>query len=273
MPKEVIEICPPISANELTGSTFTDEFNLGLGEALIHLLRLPTRLGSVTAGLVQYSVGGVTLNRLLYSIKPARAGFALDTFDVLNDWTAIDSDANAERRARHSAMGHPWDVFMKDKEVFRTMINEGFERTAGGFVAKKENPRKGLRPVIVWTDTDNQRHVTYEAIADQVSNPLFRQIMKFVRSNLREQLGSIRVGPLSSTVGVYTLAYFSPELREDESIWKPRDSYSDDCSTDQNMGTTQIGVQALRYADYFAKGNFSSKANQYINDNAKQLTA
>ena len=271
MPKEVIEICPPISANELTGSTFTDEYNLGLGEALIHFLRLRTRIGSTTAGVVQYSVGGVALNQLLYSIKPARAAFALDTYDILADWKAIDDDTNTASRARHAVMGHPWDVFMKDKEVFWTMINEGFERTAGGFVPKKENPRKGLKPVMVWTETDSQRHVTYEAIADQVNNPLFRQIMRFVRSNLKEQLGSIRVGPLSSTVGVYTLAYFSPELREDESIWKPRDSYSNDCKQDQNMGTTQIGGQALRYADYFATGNFLSKATQYVNDSVKQF--
>lgn len=269
MPKEVIEICPPISANELTDSTFTDEYNLGLGAAPIHFLRLRTRIGSVTAGLVQYSVGGVALNQLLYSIKPARAALTLDTHDLLNDWTAIDREDNTARRARHADMGHPWDVFMKDKKVFWTMINKGFERTVGGFVAKKENPRKGLKPVMVWTDTNSQRYVTYEAISDQASHPLFHQIMRFVRSNLGEQLGSIRVGPLSSTVGVYTLAYFSPELREDEFIWKPRDSYSDDCKPDQNMGTTQIGVQALRYADYFAKGNFSNKAIQYINDCAK----
>lgn len=171
MAKEVIEICPPITANELTGSTFTDEYNFGLGEALIQFLRLRTNIVSTTAGIVQYNVGGVRLNQLLCSIKSAHAAFALDTFDLLDDWKAIDSDANAERRARHAVMGHPWDVFMKDKEVFWTMINKGFERTAGGFIPKKENPGQGLKPVIVWTDADNQKHVTYEAIVDQVNNP------------------------------------------------------------------------------------------------------
>lgn len=263
MLKEVIEICPPISANQLTGSTFTDEYNLDLGKVPIHFLRLRTRRSLATVGLVQYSVGGVKLNQLLYSIKPARAALKLDTSDVLGDWKAIDSEANAERRARHAVMGHPWDVFMKDKEVFWTMINEGFDGTRGYLVPKEENPRKGLKPVMVWTETDNQRHVTYEAIADQVNNPLFRQIMRFVRSK----------GSLSSTVGVYTLAYFSPELREDESVWKPRDGYGGECTNDQNMGTTQIGVQALRYADYFGKGKFAQEATQYVNDTAKPLGA
>lgn len=272
MPKETIEICPPVSANQLTRSTLEDQHELGLGDALIHFIRLQTKLGTSVAGIVQYSVDGIGLNLLLHTLKPARASFGIDTHDLLNDWEAIDLSANTDRKARHAAMGRCWEVFMKDKEVFWTMIDKVYDHSTNEFILGRENPKKGLKPVMAWTESDGQVHVSYEAISDQPSNPIFRQIRGYLRTHLEEPFSSIGIRPISSVVGVYALAYFSPELRENEDIWKPRDGYGrGERIGTQNMGTTQVGVMTLRYADYFLKGRFIKEATQFVNDTAKPL--
>lgn len=252
-------ICPPISANELLGTTLPDPYNYDLpfGIRPIHFYKMRGRNAVHIIGVQEGYIGGRQINQLLRTIKPEKAALAWDILDLLNDWIVIDRPENEARRKRHEEMGECWQAFSRDKMMFWDLINSALIRDG---VAKwrEEDPNVGAKGVIWWRiNDDSTKEAVFAQIASQAKSMALKSI---IRSHLTK---GEKPQLLSTTLGVWLLAYFSPEIRSDESVWKPRDSYNPG-SVDQNMGTTQVGVMTLRYAEHFLGGKFIPAAEEYI---------
>ena len=216
-------------------------------------------------GVQDGRIGGRRLNELLHVIKPQKAAYGIDTYDLLKDWKLIETSANTDRLHRHEQIPG-FKEFMGEKDMFWDLINRAHV-DANRMVKKiweRENPSKGLKGVIWWNvDCESNRQVVFNRLME---NP---RIYEYI---LMEHAGSFKDRPfLSSIVGMFLLAYFSPEIRADETLWPSKDTYGGECTTTNNMGTTQVGVMALRYADRFLSSPFITTAEKYVAETAREL--
>lgn len=252
-----LHICPPISPNDLLGSTLSDQYSYDLpfGEDPIHFYIIRQRTAIDLIGVQDGYIGGRRLNQLLHSIKPAEASFGIDTEDLLGDWEAIDKPAYAIRLARHAEIPG-WGAFYKDKDMIWSLIKRAYA-SSNNWLA--EDPNQGVKGVVWWRLKDGDtREVMLKKLIDQIRRPAFRYIVgRHIDSS---ENGAI----LSSVVGAWLLALYSPDIRADKSIWKTFDGYEGDSVNTRNMGTTQVGLMAVRYADTFLDGRFISNAQEYI---------
>lgn len=248
-------ICTPICPNDLMGSIFTDQYSLPFGERLIHFYIVRNRTSIDIIGVQEGYIGGRQLNQLLHCIKPTDAMYNIDTADLLNDWAAIDWPANTERLAKHAAM-HGWEAFYQDKEMLWKLIKEA----AGdrNEIWYEEEPNQGVKGVIWWRlKPDDSRNMVLDKLVDHIKRPAFSYIVNAHRGPLEDP------AILSTVVGTWILAYLSPEVREDKSVWKAFDSYGGECTGGFNMGTTQVGAMAIRYGDAFLNGGFRVQVEEY----------
>lgn len=274
MLKETVEVrpknlhaCPPISANQLLDTTLGNSYNLPFGDRQIYFYKVRTRGAVNIIGVQDEHIGGVQINQLLDSIRPQKATFGIDTFDLLNDWVMIDSPQNAERRARHEVM-HGWDAFQRDKMMFWCLIKKDHPDVfSANWPKLQESFIPEVKGVIWWRiKKDRTREVVLDRLADHKKAISYKHIIKSHTADGENP------HYLSSVLGVWLLAYFSPEIRADESFWKPRDTYSTDCgitsvnsaTARSNIGTTQVGEQALRLSERFLDGRFRKNAERYI---------
>lgn len=254
-------ICPPISPNELLGTKFSDQYELPFGKRKLHFYEVFRGESIDIIGVSEGRIGGRRLNELLHIIKPAKASYNIDTYDLLNDWKLIETPVNTGRLHRHEQIPG-FKEFMSEKDMFWDLINRAYVSTNPiGKKWRRESPNKGLKGVIRWNVSyDGSKHIIFNRLME---NP---RIYEYI---LMEHAGSFKDRPfLSSIVGMFLLAYFSPEIRADETLWPSRDGYGGECTGIQNMGTTQVGAMALRYANRFLNSPFISAAEAYVAETA-----
>lgn len=260
-----LAVCPPITPNELLGVRFIDQYRLPFGKRNLYFYQAFWGESVDIIGVSEGRIGGRILNQLLHMIKPEKATYGIDTGDILNDWKLIDTPANAERLHIHEQMPG-FKAFMGEKDMYWDLIQKAYGGwSSSGAVWKRENPSKGLKGVIWWkVNYEGKRQIVFDRLGERLQPPYDYILEKHSRGFKDRPF-------ISSIVGMFLLAYFSPEIRADEVLWPSRDTYGGECTNTNNMGTTQVGTMALRYADRFLKSPFIAAAERYVAETAVGL--
>ncbi len=259
-PDVTIKAAPPITAEQLMGTTFDNRYNLSLGKKLIHYYEIADPNSRQFLGIVATRLGGQRINQLFDLIK--RGSFGLDTYDLIMDWDNIGKPNYAKTLARHQAMPG-WDVYWADREKMWALVKEA----QVGDRWKKINPARGLVPMFMWGENPETEQPNPEMLYtpwDQL-----RELSPTLEAHTPVYDGKPRPGWMSHTLGVSTLFYFSPDITDNTDYWKPRDKYSDDCGRDQNMGSTQVCAYALKQSQHLFQGSFLPASQDYITREAK----
>ena len=159
-------VCPPISPNELLGTTFIDQYRLPFGKRQLHFYQVFWGKSVDIIGVQDGRIGGRRLNELLHVIKPQKAAYGIDTYDLLNDWRLIETPVNTDRLHRHEQIPG-FKEFMGEKDMFWDLINRAHV-DVNRMVKKtwkRENPSKGLKGVIWWNvDCESNRQVVFNRL-------------------------------------------------------------------------------------------------------------
>ncbi len=272
---ETISAIPPISANQLLGTTLEEKrgrphlSDFSIGNAPIHFYSIYHSDTQVTEffGILNKGLSPKEFGQLLSAIAPF--GDTDEAYDAIKDWGRILNIKNQTLetqllRKQHSKMGPFWGILMKQLDFLREHL-----MTKNLLNPSSQNE---IVPLIHWqVDNSGKRSWLYDYLNTNTFSERIRD--DFIRKSSADHILRFKnkdqgINPL---VGIYTTAHFEPEISWK---WPQHEGFHSTDDFDiptQLMGMAQVAGQALRHGEELLRGNFIQAAENYIKQSSVNL--
>jgi hypothetical protein len=197
------QVFGPTTIPDLLGRKLEDARSLSLTAAQAHVISQESPGGTEYTLVLGAALGRRALMDLLYTLAPYKAHGPDRFARVLDNWGLHDrakSSSASEHLFREHArsLKFSWHEFARHRHVFMEVLQD-------------EAGDRYVMPVVSWSSqADGRRRWCFEAPDDATR----RAIAKLVEVDL----GRAEPNPL---VGLVTVPYFVPELRETWRAWQP----------------------------------------------------
>jgi hypothetical protein len=241
---EVRVVEQPIFGTEIVEVGFDETSNFACMEDL-RMVEAPMRFAVIKRGSISEYFGAVMIlangrkvNQLLFSNASFKSlAYKLDSNDVYNDWGAIDEPTKEmiARKKRHEALGAPWFIHNRDKDLIRFMI--GRDQLQKSHLDNSE-PRPMFLPILNWVNVADDRAYLFDLPEDELHQALIDNFLKD-RSDLTSHLPAIQC--FNPTVGYWVLGHFASDSR---ASWPSHIGYLPGAEGRPNA-PTQSAVQSI----------------------------
>ena len=185
------------------------------------------------------------VNALLYFAAPYK-GFLFDTSDIINDWTALYTEAYHENRRKAHALMPGWAQFEDSKDRVLGVLKRNYKN----WDFTSQDRRDVIYPVLRWRkDAEGNNSIVLDPLEEGLQVALAQTLPDQVKDRTR----------LDSGMGLMYLAAYSPWNTD----WLDHDGYQHSNSSSTNtIGPTQVLAYGIREVARKQAGLYNTPQDQ-----------